>query len=91
MILGIIFFILQLSAWSTLLGLVVFIIGIVQVIVDVGWMSMIKINGNLSSLREAYPIVARQRAQKIFLVPILFDISFVILSIGLFYYLNVLR
>ncbi len=64
--------------------MIIFIIGIVQTIVDLGWIAMIKINANLKNWREAYKIVATQRTQKIFIIPFLVDISFILLSVGLF-------
>ena len=85
-VLGLILQLLQISTWITLISLVIILVGGVQVIVDLGWISMIKMNSNLASYKEAYTIVAGQRTQKIFLVPFLFDISFIILSLAVFFY-----
>jgi len=87
-ILGILFLLLQISTYLTLLALIIFIIGIVQVIVDFGWLAIIKINLNLDSWKDAYPIVAQKRSQKIFLVPIIVDISFIIISLLIFVFLG---
>ena len=83
-IIGLFLLLIQISAPITLFGLIIFLIGLIQVIVDLGWISMTKINLNLDSWRDAYPIVARKRNMKIFLVPVLFDITFVVLALGLF-------
>lgn len=88
LVFGIILFLLQISAYLTLFGLVIFIIGFVQDIVDIGWISMIKESANLESWSEAYSVVAKQRTQKIFFVPFLFDIFFIIISIGVFFYIS---
>ena len=82
--LGTLLLLLGNSTWVVLFSIVIFSVGLVQVIADLGWLSIIKINANLPSWRDAYPIVAKQRSQKIFLVPFFFDICFVIISLMLF-------
>lgn len=81
---GLILLLFQITTPITLFGLVIFLIGIIQVIVDLGWISITQINRNLPSWKEAYPIVAKKRNFKLFIVPFLFDLSFVILSIAVF-------
>ena len=71
----------NISAWVTVISLVMFVIGLVQVIVDLGWLSVVKINANLPTWKDAYPIVARQRSQKLFLLPFIVDISFIVIFI----------
>ena len=67
-----------------MLSLVIFAVGFVQVVVDLGWIGMVKINANLKTWQKAYNVVATQRTQKIFLVPFIVDIGFIILSVTLF-------
>ena len=83
-VLGILLFILQFTAVMTLFAIVIFIVGIVQVIVDVGWVSMIKINRDIPTWKEAYVWVARKRNMKLFLVPFLFDLSFLAICLVFF-------
>ena len=83
-VLGLLLLILQVDIFITLFALVVFIVGMVQVIVDLGWISITKINLELDSWKDAYPIVAGKRNMKIFLVPFFFDICFVFVSLALF-------
>lgn len=85
---GLILLLFQFSAYLTLFGLLIFIIGLVQDIVDIGWISMFKSSKNLQTWKEAYSVVARQRTQKLFFVPFFFDIFFIILSIALFFYIS---
>jgi hypothetical protein len=67
-----------------LFSIIIFVVGTVQLIADFGWVSIIKINSNLPTWKEAYTIVAKKRTQKIFLIPILMDFSFVMIAIVLF-------
>lgn len=83
-IVGMVLLLLQLSTVITIFSLVILVVGVVQVIVDFGWLSMVKINANLPSWKDAYPIVVKQRTQKLFLVPFFFDVIFVVISIILF-------
>lgn len=83
-VLGTIFLFLGISPLVTLLALVIFVIGVIQTIVDLGWIAMIKINANLEDWREAYTIVKTQRTQKLFMVPFFVDISFIVISIGIY-------
>lgn len=88
-IFGAIFLILEISAVVTLLALVIFSIGLIQTIVDLGWIAMIKINANLNDWRKAYEIVATQRTQKLFMIPFFVDIFFIVISIGIYLILGV--
>lgn len=67
-----------------MLSLVIFAVGFVQVVVDIGWIGMVKINAELTTWQKAYNVVATQRTQKVFLFPFIVDIAFIILSISLF-------
>ncbi|MHA1989587.1 MAG: hypothetical protein ACW981_01460 [Candidatus Hodarchaeales archaeon] len=83
-LLGFSLFLLAFTSFSILVGLVIVVIGIVQLIVDFGWIAMIKAN-HMSSIEtwiEAFYSVAKIRGQKIFVIPILVDIFLILIAIG---------
>jgi predicted acyltransferase len=81
-ILGILSIYIANSPGILLAGLLALIIGIVQILADLGWISIVKINKKLSTWNEAYKIVIEQREQKLFLFPIYIDILFITISLG---------
>ena len=81
-LIGILLVILSKSPGILLVGLLAILVGGIQVLIDLGWISIIKINHNLTSWSEAYKIVIKQREQKFFLFPVYIDILFIAISLG---------
>lgn len=73
----------NINSLSILLGLFMLIIGIIQTIIDFGWVGMIKINheDSISSWKDAFYTVSKIRGQKIFIIPIGVDFFLILLSI----------
>ena len=75
-IFGIYFFIFKQSPTQLLVALLSIIIGAIQLLIDAGWMSLIKINhpDDVETWSEAIYFVSNVRGQKIFIIPVLIDI-----------------
>jgi fatty acid desaturase len=83
-LLGFSLFLLAFTTFSILVGLAIIVIGVVQLIVDFGWVAMIKAN-HVSSIEtwiEAFYSVAKVRGQKIFVLPILVDIVLILVAVS---------
>ena len=87
-IFGLLLLFININSISTLLGLFIIIIGLIQVIIDIGWMGIVKMNREDSnpSWKEVFYSISKIRGQKIFLLPIIIDTLLISLSfISLFY------
>lgn len=71
------------SAKVILISLLLMLIGGVQIIADLGWIAIVKVNHDLVDWKDAYSKVVAQRTQNFFIAPIIIDISFIIVSIML--------
>ena len=82
-VIGPLLVLINITSLSILLGLFMLIIGIIQVIIDFGWVGIIKINreDSIKSWNDAFYTVSKVRGQKIFLLPIGIDFFLILLSI----------
>lgn len=78
----IILFLLSVTPGILLVGLLSILVGGIQILIDLGWIGIVKINKELHSWKEAFEIVIRQREQKFFLFPMYIDILFIVISLG---------
>ena len=63
-----------------LCGLLSLVIGTAQLIVDFGWMWILKINrSGIENITEAFFLLGNIRSQKIFLIPLIIDITVVLI------------
>ena len=76
------FFIIANSPGVVLIGLLSLLVGGIQVLVDLGWIYIVKINRELGEWRDALHIVATQREQKFFMYPVFIDLLFIVLGLG---------
>lgn len=82
---------LGLSAVYIVLGLIAVSVGAVQIIVDLGWMAILRANQptEIHNWHEALNYVAKVKGQRIFIFPVIFDIllisasSFLLLGLTL--------
>ena len=79
---GIILLLISSNPSFVLYGLIAALIGCIQIIIDLGWIWLIKINRSdfIKTWRDAFGHVAKVRGSRIFVFPLIIDIIIVILS-----------
>ena len=83
-LIGLIMLFLDITTLSTLIGLSIILIGIIQIIVDIGWIGLVKVNheDTIKTWREAYFSLANIRGKKIFILPIIMDLIFLTIAMA---------
>ena len=79
---GLLFLFISSISTDLLYGLISTLIGGVQMIIDIGWVWLIKINrlDIIKTWKDAFDHVAKVRGSKIFIFPMIFDILIVAIS-----------